>query len=221
MNGPTYSEDGQWVWDGNDWVPVAQPMVPINHAVNQYDPMQVTPQPMQVNPQSYSQTPGQVVVYSSPQSSSSKPIIIVVSLVIGVAVLIGLAWGLYAWASELAEEAEENDPNLVGIWSNPADRLDLESNGDMSDSSGILIDWHNNGDSIYFDSDNGTTYKFKYLINYEWDVVFLVPYDTDGDLSEEDCIAYFKGTQGSNSSYFDDRINQVYDDGAFPSWCDA
>ena len=108
MNGPTYSEDGQWIWDGNGWVPAAQPQVPVNNVPNQYNnQMQVNPQQMQVNPQSYSQTPGQVVVYSSPKSRSSKPIIIVVSLVIGVALLVILAGVLYSWASSLAEDEIE------------------------------------------------------------------------------------------------------------------
>ena len=214
MNGPTYSEDGQWVWDGNDWVPVAQPHIPINNVPNQYNnQMQVNPQQMQVNPQSYSQTPGQVVVYSSPKSSSSKPIIIVVSVVIGVALLVGLAWGLYAWASSLAED------EIEGKWYGDDGEWIEFSSGDKFECSGCDYDeWRmgeNSGevafciDDSYADGggcDGSWYYTFEYEV--KGDVLFLARHDSGGNPGT--CSVFVK----SGNSY-NDAVNSE----TSPSWC--
>tara|TARA_B100001094_G_scaffold164828_1_gene159557 strand:- start:1592 stop:2239 length:648 start_codon:yes stop_codon:yes gene_type:complete len=215
MNGPTYSEDGQWVWDGNDWVPVAQPNVPINNVPNQYNhQMQVNPQQMQVNPQSYSQTPGQVVVYSSPKSSSSKPIIIVVSLVIGVALLVVLAGVLYVWASSLAED------EIEGKWyDDDGEWIEFSSGDKFECSSGCNFDeWRmgeNSGEVAFCIDDSnadggGCDGSWYYTYEYEvkGDVLFLARHDSVGNIGE--CIIFVK----SGNSYSD-----TYDSETSPSWC--
>ena len=65
MDGPSYSEDGEWVWDGYDWVP-ANGQVPsdihpemamhdVTHAAGSPTPFQ---QPDVVQPQQFNQPPG-------------------------------------------------------------------------------------------------------------------------------------------------------------------
>ena len=65
MDGPSYSEDGEWVWDGYDWVPangqVPSEMHPemamhdVTHAAGSPTPFQ---QPDVVQPQQFNQPPG-------------------------------------------------------------------------------------------------------------------------------------------------------------------
>lgn len=211
MSGPTYSEDGQWVWDGNGWVPVAQPNVPINNVVTQYSPMNTN---QQIAPQSTEQ----VVVYNLPQSSSSKPIIIVVSVVIGVGIMIVLAGVLYVWASSLVEE------ELEGKWyTEDGEWIEFASNGDYdcSSSSCSLDEWRIGDDSgelgLCDDDPNsqggGCDESYYYVFEYEvkGDVLFLAPHDDYGDPMNEYCVALVK----SGNSYSSTANSETS-----PSWCD-
>ena len=208
MSGPNYSEDGQWMWDGNDWVPVGQPNVPINNAVNQYAPTNTN---YQMAPQSNEQ----VVVYSSPESSSGKPVIIVVSIVVGIALVIILAGVLYVWASSLSEEEVE------GKWyDDEGEWIELTSDGKFKCSESCGFDeWRigeNSGEIGFCEDDSnseggGCDESYYYIYEYEvkGDVMYLARHDTGGNPGN--CIALVK----SGNSY-NDAVNSE----SSPSWCD-
>ena len=120
---------------------------------------------------------------------------------------------MYAWASSLAEG---QDPNLVGDWTNPEDKLQLLSNGEAKESTGTFETWYTSGERLYFEYDDYYN-DFKYLLVD--DVLFLAPYDEDDVLLEENCIAYLEGTGGESQSLYSDRMEQVESNGDFPSWC--
>ena len=217
MSGPTYSEDGQFVWDGNGWVPVAQPQVPINYGVNQYNTMQVNPQPMQVNPQPM-QSSNQVVVYSS-DNKSGKPVVVVVSIVVGIVLIIVLASVLYVWASSLVEE------ELEGKWyTEDGDWIEFSSNGDYdcSSSSCELDEWRlgeNSGEVALCDDDPGSQGggcdgSYYYVFEYEvkGDVLFFAPHNDYGDPVSEVCVAMVKSGEPYSST-----VNAE----TSPYWCDV
>ena len=134
-------------------------------------------------------------------------------IVIVLVLLVVVSSVLYVWASTLAEG---QDPNLVGDWTNPEDRLQLKSNGEAEESTGTFETWYTIGDRLYFEYDDYYN-DYKYLLVD--DVLFLAPYDEGDVLMEENCIAYLEGTRGESQSFYSDRIEQAESDGDFPSWC--
>ena len=201
------SDDGYWALVDGNWVPTELQNQAIAHGAN--------PHVGNTHANTMPQMSEQVVIYSSPSSGGvEKTLIVIVGVVIGAALLVVLAGVLYVWASSLA--GDDNDSNLVGTWTNPVDQLVLDGNGDAHDSSGTFESWYTESPNLYFE-DEDYSYEFRYsLVD---DILFLAPYDEDGILSEEDCIAYLTGTSGESESYFNDRIEQVESDGKFPSWC--
>ncbi len=197
------SDDGFWQLVDGDWVPTELQVQTIANGANPH--FDTIPQ-----------TSEQVMIYSSPQSSgASKTLIVIGVVVVGLILTVILAGVLYAWASSLAED---NESSLVGTWTNPEDKLELKDNGDVKESTNTFDTWYTRGGDLYFE-DEDYYYKFKYLIVD--DILFLVPYDEsgDGEIIEEDCIAYLEGNNGESESYFNDRIDQAESNGEFPSWC--
>ena len=147
--------------------------------------------------------------------SSSKPIIIVVSLVIGVAVLIGLAWGLYAWASSLAEDEIEGkwyDDDGDWIEFSSGDKFECtDCNFDewrMGEDSGEVALCADDSDAQGGGCDGSWYYTFEYEV--KGDVLFLAPHNPGGNIGS--CTIFVK----SGNSYSD-----TYDSESSPSWCDA
>ena len=202
---PQVSEDGYWVLVDGNWAPtelqkeaIAKGAIP--HVDNQ-------------EAHTTLQTPGQVVLYSSSNDGADKTLIVIGVIAVGAILTIVLAGVLYVWASSLAEDQESR---LVGDWTNPSDKLELQSNGDAQDSTGTFERWYTVGENLYFE-DEDYSYKFRYsLVD---DILFLAPYDEDGELVESDCIAYLQGLNGESESYFSNKIENAESNGKFPSWC--
>lgn len=197
------SDDGYWKFVDGEWGPtelqdqaIAQGANP--HVGNTYE--NIIPQ-----------TSEQIVIYSSPSSGGGNTTLIVIGTVIGGLILtVILAGVLYEWATSLAES------DLVGDWTNPVDKLELQSNGDAKESSGTFESWYIEGQSIFFE-DKDYSYEFRYSV--VGDILFLAPYGADGVLSEEECIAYLEGNSGESESHFNDRLEQAQSDGEYPNWC--
>ena len=200
------SDDGYWKFVDGEWVSTELQDQAIAQGAN--------PHISNTDVITIPQTSEQIVIYSSPSSGGANKTLIVISTVIGVLILtVILAGVLYVWASSLAQEQESS---LVGDWTNPVDKLELQSNGDAKDSTGTFESWYTSGENIYFE-DEDYFYKFRYSV--VGDILFLNPYDEDGDLSEEECIGYLEGNSGESESYFNDRIEQAQSDGKIPNWC--
>lgn len=203
---PQVSDDGYWVLVDGNWTPTELQNEAIAKGAIPYDGNQAVYATPQIS--------GQTVIYSSPSSDGAKKTLIIIGIIaVGIILTVVLAGVLYAWASSLAEE---QDPNLVGDWTNPSDKLELQSNGDAKDSTGTFESWHTVGKKLYFE-DEDYSYKFRYsLVD---DILFLAPYDEDGELVESDCIAYLQGLNGESESYFTDKIENAESNGKFPDWC--
>ena len=200
------SDDGYWQYINGNWVPTELQ----NQALNQG----AIPHHDNSNPQVANTN---LVVVPNQSSGNNKPSMVVVGIAVGIGVLIALSVLLYVWASDLADEAETED-SLVGTWTNPEDRLVLKSNGDVTETTDTFETWYVRGDDIFFEDDT-YYYKFKYLVTN--DIIFLAPYDENGELSESDCVAYLYGTNGEDSSYFENKMEDASQNGWVPNWCDA
>ena len=198
------SDDVYWQYINGNWVPTELQ----NQALNQ------GAIPHQNNTNSQIANPNLVIVPNQ-SSGNNKPVLIVVGIAVGIGVLIALSALLYVWASDLAEDTETED-SLVGTWTNPEDRLELKSNGDVTETTDTFETWYVRGDDIFFEDDT-YYYKFKYLVTN--DIIFLAQYDEDGELIEGDCIAYLYGTMGNDSSHFDNRMEEASQNGWAPDWC--
>jgi hypothetical protein len=200
------SDDGYWALVDGNWVPTELQNEAIAKGAN--------PHVDNLGVNTISQTPEQVVFYSSPSSGGvDKTLIVIAGIVIGIALLVVLSGLLYVWASSLAED---QDSNLVGDWTNPYDTLELQSNGDVKESTGTFESWYTVGENLYFE-DEDYSYKFRYSLVDE--ILFLAPYDEDGELLEEDCIAYLQGLNGESESYFNNEIEKAESNGKIPNWC--
>tara|TARA_B110000495_G_C22888406_1_gene518137 strand:+ start:182 stop:829 length:648 start_codon:yes stop_codon:yes gene_type:complete len=203
------SDDGYWALVDGNWVPTELQNQAIAHGAN--------PHVGNLGVNTIPQTPGQVVFYSSPSSGGvEKSLIVIVGIVIGAVILVVLAGVLYVWASSLA--GDNNDSNLVGDWTNPSDKLELQSNGDAFESTGTFESWYTVGEDLRFEvEDEDGYYNFRYsLVD---DILFLAPYGENGELNEEDCVIYLQGLNGESQSYYTDRIEQAEYDGQVPYWC--
>ena len=182
---------------------------------NEVAPTQVTSQYSNLNVNTMPQTSGQYVVVTSTNNGGGKTgAMIIAGIVIGVALLVVLSGVLYVWASNLA--AENQPSNLVGDWTNPEDKLELESNGKAKESTGTFETWYTMDGKLYFE-DGEYYYEYKYTIVDE--ILFMAPYDENDVLLEDDCVAYLKGLTGESESYYNDRINQADANGDIPNWC--
>lgn len=201
------SDDGYWVLVDGNWAPTELQKEAIAKGAN--------PHVDNLGAYTTPQTPGLVVLQSSPSSGGvNKTLIVIGVIVVGLILTVVLAGALYVWASSLAEDNQES--NLVGDWTNPSDKLELQSNGDAKESTGTFESWYTVGEDLYFE-DEEYYYKFKYSLVDE--ILFLAPYDEDGELSEEDCIVYLQGLNGESESYFNDEIEKAESNGDFPNWC--
>ena len=167
--GVMVSDDGYWQYINGNWVPTELQ----NQALNQG----AIPHQDNLNPQVANTN---LFVIPNQSSGNNKPSMVVVGIAVGIGVLIALSVLLYAWASDLAEDAETED-SLVGTWTNPEDRLELKSNGDVTETTGTIETWYVRGDDIFFEDDT-YYYKWKYLVTN--DIIFLAQYDDDGELIE-------------------------------------
>ena len=119
-------------------------------------------------------------------------------------------------ADRLSNLAAENQPsNLVGDWTNPEDKLELESDGKAKESTGTFETWYTMDGKLYFEDQ---IYYYEYEYTIVDDILFMAPYDDDV-LLEDDCVAYLKGLTGESESYYNDRINQADANGDIPNWC--
>jgi len=202
------SDDGYWALVNGSWVPTELQNEEIAKGADPYAGN------LGVN--TIPQTPNQVAFYSSPSSGAHPYPILIIGVVIGAVLLVVLAGVLYVWASSLA--GDDNDSNLVGDWTNPSSKLELQSNGDAFESTGTFDSWYTVGEDLRFEvEDEEGYYKFRYsLVD---DILFLAPYDEDGEVSEDDCVVYLQGLNGESQSYYTDRIEQADTDGNIPYWC--
>ena len=181
---------------------------------NEVTNSQATPQYSNLNVNTIPQTSGQYVVVSSTNSGGGKTgVMIIAGIVIGVALLVILSGVLYVWASNLAEDQPSN---LVGDWTNPEDKLELESDGKAKESTGTFETWYTMDGKLFFE-DGEYYYDYKYSIVDN--ILFMAPYDANNILLEDECVAYLKGLIGESESYYNDRINQADANGEIPSWC--
>jgi hypothetical protein len=200
------SDDGYWQLVDGNWVPT--------ELQNEAIAKGAIPHVSNLGVNTIPQTAEQVVFHSlSSNRGVDKKWIVIGVVAVGILVTVVLANVLYWWASSLAED---QDPNLVGDWTNPSDKLELESNGDAKESSGTFESWYTADENLYFE-DEDYSYKFRYSLVE--DILSLAPYSEDGDLIEEDCIAYLQGLSGESESYFNNEIENAESNGTFPSWC--
>ena len=200
------SDDGYWQFVDGNWVPT--------ELQNEAIAKGAIPHVRNLGVNTIPHTAEQVVFHSLPSNYGvDKKWIVIGAVAVGIIVTVVLANVLYWWASSLAED---QDPNLVGDWTNPSDKLELESNGDAKESSGTFESWYTADENLYFE-DEDYSYKFRYSLVE--DILFLAPYSEGGDLIEEDCIAYLQGLSGESESYFNNEIENAESNGTFPSWC--
>jgi uncharacterized membrane protein YhaH (DUF805 family) len=202
------SDDGYWALIDGSWAPTELQNEAIAKGAN--------PHAGNMHIGTIPQASEQYVLNSSPSSGGlEKTLIVTAGIVIGIALLVVLAGVLYVWASSLAA-SNTQDSNLVGDWTNPYDKLELQSDGNAKESTGAFESWYNVGENLYFEDEE---YSYKYRYSLVDDILFLAPYDGDGVLSEEDCTAYLQGSNGESESHFNDRIEQAQSNGKFPNWC--
>ena len=218
------SEDGFWELIDGEWNPTQKQLDALQKGAIRHDggavPESVNTSeginPLAQQPFTNQHLPAHdhfLIVSSDKDDGTKKALLIGAGIALALILLVLLSSVLYVWASSLAEG---QDVNLVGDWTNPEDKLQLFSNGDATESTETFETWYTIGDTLYFEYD-GYYSDFKYSI-FE-NVLFLAPYDEDGVLSEENCIAYLEGTLGESLSIYNDRIGEVESDGDFPSWC--
>lgn len=218
------SEDGFWEFEDGEWSPTQKQLNALQKGAIRHDEVAISREPNTSEganlpaeqPFSNLHQPLQdhfLVVSSTKDDGTKKVLMIGAGFVIVLLLLVILSGVLYVWASSLAEG---QDANLIGDWTNPEDKLQLLSNGDAKESTGTFETWYTTDGRIFFEYDD---YYNDYKYSLVDDVLFLAPYDEDGSLVEENCIAYLEGLRGESQSYYNDRIEQADSDGDFPSWC--
>jgi len=140
-------------------------------------------------------------------SESNQAKMIYAGTVAGALVLLLLLAGL---------AGNDLDENLIGTWTNPVDELVLDSNGDVTESTGTFESWYIDDGNLIFE-EGEYYYVYKYTIAD--DILFLAPFDADDNLLEEDCVAYIEGSSGKTNSIFSDKIDAAEQSGDFPTWC--
>jgi hypothetical protein len=208
------SEDGFWQNINGEWVPTELQNQALLEGAQPHQQMSnLTPGTMAMNATAH---PG---TWNAPPKNNGMKIGLIIAgcIVVGMILITVLAGVLFAWASSLAENNLERDIELIGTWTNPADTMVLESNGDVQESTGTFDSWYTSRSDVFFEEGSDYYYNFKYIVVD--DVFFLAPYDESEQLLEEDCIAYIKGQSGSTESIYNERIEKADADGDVPLWC--
>jgi len=122
----TYSDDGQWWWDGAKWVPAPTSQAPPQPPVQQIapaatfsDPNAWAPEPQFGDPMEPS-APIQSWSPDRSRSSSSSPLSMVVIVVVAILVIGGATGGIL-YATGYFSSDENLDEDLVGIWVSEGD----------------------------------------------------------------------------------------------------
>ena len=125
----TLSDDGQWMWDGNQWIPAPPAAAP---APAPAPPAAYAPAPPQPQNGRFHQPSVTADIDTwSPQGSSARsskmPIAVIVTIVI---LVIGGATGGILWATGVFSSDEGDE--LVGTWLlDDEEAIEFKSNGDV------------------------------------------------------------------------------------------
>jgi len=131
----TLSDDGQWMWDGNQWIPAPPAAAPAPAPgpaaqSNFYDPNAASwdvPNPSSRFEQpAMTHNTGEWSPQSSTARSSSMPVAVIVTIVI---LVVGGATGGILWATGVFGSSGDE---LVGKWTmDDGDDIEFKSNGDL------------------------------------------------------------------------------------------
>jgi FlaG/FlaF family flagellin (archaellin) len=237
------SEDGKWVWNGNEWVPRPPPsyegqemevqpkqaITPTPKVVHHItaDPAQkfVSPQPVIEHNQPAQQSPIMIVQQANSNKWGAGKIaaFTVIGLVVLVAVTVVLAGVLYVWANSLAEEQDQTE--LAGTWYNIEDTMTLYANGTAVESTGLMTKWSSEGHNLtttFLIDDEEIDLVWKYEIKIDTDddrVLFMAYYDVEdgvqtNEIAENSCIVYIDSVNGANEDYYEEKLAVI------PDWCE-
>ena len=216
------SDDGVWMWDGKGWIPNP------NRAVDKKEPAPSQFQQMQ-NTQvaqypGYSQNAQMLLIQQTKKSKSGLWISLVIILpILFVAFTVVMAGVLFVWASELADEQDQQD--LAGTWYNNADTMTLYSNGSVDESSGLIIEWSSKGENLtttFLLDGEEIDIIWKYEIKIDTDddrVLFMAYFDSENgiqtnEVAENSCIAYVDSVKGTEEDYMERKRAVI------PDWCE-
>ncbi len=210
------SDDGVWMWNGEKWIPNPNHLPNSDHQLPHEPVHQQMPIPQTM--------PNQIVTIQATNKQKSG---LWVSLVLGipiviVAITVVLAGVLYVWASDLAEE--QNQEELAGTWYNPGDTLTLYSNGSVDESTGTITHWSTEGYNLtttFLIDGEEVDLIWRYEIKIDNDddrVLFMAFYDVENEtqtdeISGDSCVVYFDSVRGTEESYVEDKIAII------PEWC--
>ena len=129
----TLSDDGQWMWDGAQWVPAHSTPAPAPAAPNSQlsfsDPnsLQSAPQPFGGQPMMDPNPGGWAPESSSASGGKSFPVAVIVAAVI---LIVGGATGGVLWATGVFGSSSDD---VVGIWysDNDQDGIQFTENGNV------------------------------------------------------------------------------------------
>ena len=237
------SEDGNWVWNGNEWVPIpptnyegqemeVQPQQAITPTPTVVHHITADPAQQFVSPQpaiEYNQTAQQAPIMIVQQSNSRKwgagkiAAFAVIGLVVFTAAIVVLSGVLYVWANSLADE---DKGSIEGTWYNPEDTITFYPNGTVAESSGLITHWEIvNGDLITTFSIDGeeVDLKWKYAVETDSegdDFLFIALYEVENGtqtnvVNKTSCIGYSDSIWGADLENFEERTLMVV-----PNWCD-
>ena len=216
------SDDGVWMWNGKEWIPNP------NRAVDKKEPTQSQFQQMQ-NTQvaqypGYSQNAQMLLIQQTKKSKSGLWISLVIILpILFVAFTVVMAGVLFVWASDLADEQDQQD--LAGTWYNNADTMTLYSNGSVDESSGLIIEWSSKGENLtttFLIDGEEIDIIWKYEIKIDTDddrVLFMAYFDSENgiqtnEVAENSCIAYVDSVKGTEEDYMERKRAVI------PDWCE-
>jgi len=192
------SDDGYWRLQNGEWVATEKQVEALqggaipHNVVSQQQPPQMVNVGMTAQPMT--------IMMPQKDKSPLVMVLIIVGAIVGLIILSGI---LYVWASSLAAS------DIEGTWTNPAQTLTFESDGDLSGSD-EWHEWRTSGDNLYLvdPSEPEYEYYFRYTITNE--VLFIAPLDYDDTVIGEDCVAFVK--EGVD---WETKVESVN----FPSWC--
>ena len=202
------SDDGYWQLQNGEWVPTEKQVEALQGGATPHNEVSQQQPPQMVNLGMTAQP--MTIMMPQKEKSPLVMVLIIVGAIVGLIILSGI---LYAWASSLAVQ---NDAELEGTWTNPVDRIQFSSNGDVSESTETFEGWRTQDDLLIF-FDTEYEYHFQYKITNE--LLFLAPIDEDDQLQGDLCIAYLKGETGSDNSTYEERIEAAERQNQIPSWC--
>ena len=237
------SEDGNWVWNGNEWVPIPptsyegqemevrpqQAITPTPTVVHHItaDPAQqfVSPQPVIEYNQPAQQAPIMFVQQSNSRKWGAGKIaaFAVIGFVVFIAAIVVLSGVLYVWANSLAEEQDQSE--LAGTWYNTDDTMTLYANGTAVESTGVIIKWSSEGHHLtttFLIDEEEIDFVWRYEIMIDTDgdrVLFMAYYDTEdgvqtNEIADNSCIVYIDSVNGADEDYYEEKLAVI------PDWCD-